>query len=407
MRKLQLVLVLALAVAGLITVPVLADEETKATSTSSETTQAPTATAPAAKPEPAPAKEPEKKVVTPASGPLQIKVGDASIKFGLLLQPQADVQENTAGRYAQNLMLRRARFLIGGQFSKQIHFFFETESARLGNAPASGTGTKNISTGFQTLDAVVEWRPRKTFNLSGGLIRVPTSRDAMESSSNEFTIDFNTYAFTASTAMGSTGGNRDTGLQVRGYFIDDRLEYRAVVVAGMRDQQHVSHPLRYVGRLQYNFFDTEVYNLPSYAGANFGKKKILAVGGAYDKQMDYQGYSADIFADFPTKFGSALGTATFQQLDGGRTSPTALAKSSIVTVDGGLFFKNIKTGTWVRFEQRDFDVVNNRDEHRYVVGVNYYPMGNNFNLKLGVGRYTPTVGREMTQFTLQMQVFYF
>ena len=380
--------------------------------TATQAPAAPTTAAPApAAPAPAatatataaPAKQPEK----PATGPLQIKVGDASIKFGLLLQPQGDLLENANGAYAQNLLLRRTRLLLGGQFNKQLHFFFETESARLGNAPATGLGTKSISTGFQTLDAVVEYRPRKVFNLAGGLIRVPTSRDALESASSEFMMDFNTYAFTSSVAMGSTGGNRDTGLQVRGWFAKDRLEYRAAVVAGMRDQQHVTHPLRYVGRLQWNFFDKEVYNLPSYAGSNFGAKKILALGAAYDKQMDYQGFSTDLFADIPTRFGSALGTVTFQQLDGGKTSPVLLSKSNIGTIEGGLFFKKIKIGTWVRYEERDFETANNRDENRYMVGLNWYPMGNNFNIKTALVKHTPRVGRELTQFTVQMQIFYF
>lgn len=410
--------ILALATVGLFAIPLFADDKPATpippapAAAVAEPAKEPV-TAPATAPVIAPAKEPAKEAAKEpekkpaAAAPLQLKAGDANIKFGLLLQPQADIQENAAGAYAQNLIVRRTRFLIGGQFSKQIHFFFETEASRLGNSPASGTGTKTISTGFQTLDAVVEYRPRKTFNLAAGLLRVPTSRDALESASNEFTLDFNTYAFTGSGAMGSTGGNRDTGLQARGWFFDDRLEYRGAVVAGLRDQHHVTHPLRYVGRLQWNFFDKEVYNMPSYVGSNFGNKKILAVGAAYDMQMDYDGFSVDVFTDNPTSFGSWLGTATFQQLDGGRTQPTSLARSNVVTVDGGLYFKQAKIGTWARFEQRDFSIANNRDEHRYLVGVNYYPLGNNFNFKLGVGRYTPTVGRETTQFTLQMQVFYF
>lgn len=390
MRTFKTTVALVMMAAGLLSIPALAADN-------------PPSTTPEMK-----KIEPAKEAAKPAAlAPLQIKIGDAAIKFGLLLQPQADVQQNAAGKYAQNLMLRRTRFLIGGNMTKTVHFFFETESARLGNSAAAGNGTKTISTGFQTLDAVVEWRPRKTFNIAGGLIRVPTSRDALESASNEFTLDFNSYAFTGSTAMGSTGGNRDTGVQVRGYLFKDSLEYRAAVVAGMRDQVHVTHPLRYVTRLQYNFFDKEVYNLPSYAGSNFGTKKILAVGVAADKQMDYFGNSADLFFDIPTRFGSSIGTVTFQQLDGGSTAPVVLARSNIGTAETGLFFKKVKTATWVRYEKRDFDIANNRDESRISVGVNYYPMGNNFNLKAAIGRYKPVTGRTTSQFTVQMQVFYF
>jgi hypothetical protein len=396
MRRLNTFLALTLMAVMAFSLPLLGGEKEP-----SETKE------PAKETTPAPAPEVAAKPAAPAAGPLQIKVGDATIKFGLLVQPQADFQQNASGGYAQNLMLRRTRFLVGGQVTKTVFFFFETENSRLGNSNPSGTGTKNIATGFQTLDAAVEWRPKKSFNVMGGLIRVPTSREAMESSSNEFTIDFNTYAFTASTAMGSTGGNRDTGLNVRGYFFDDRLEYRAAVVAGMRDNTHVTHPLRYVGRLQYNFFDTEVYGFPSYAGANFGKKKILALGAAYDKQMTYEGFTTDLFADIPTSFGSALGTVTFQQLDGAKTSPVVLAKSNIVTVEGGLYFKSLKVGSWARYEQRNFDVVKNRDERKYLVGLNYYPMGNNFNIKAAVARVKPPTGPETTQLILQMQVFYF
>jgi hypothetical protein len=34
-------------------------------------------------------------------------------------------------------------------------------------------------------------------------------------------------------------------------------------------------------------------------------------------------------------------------------------------------------------------------------------MGNNFNIKAGIGRSKPALGPEMTQFTLQLQAFYF
>lgn len=379
---------LLLVLIAMFCLPVLADD-------AAEKTEATTAT-------PAPAPAPEVPKPAPA-GPLQIKMGDNILfRFGLLLQPQAEFQEVAAG-YAQNLMIRRARFLIGGQVTKSVFFFFETENSRLGNAPASST--KNMSTGFQTLDAVAEYRWKKTLNFQGGLIRVPTSRDALESASSEFTIDFNTYAFTATTGLGGTGG-RDTGVLARGYFLKDRLEYRASLVSGMRESGS-RNTFRKTGRVQYNFFDTEVYNLPSYAGANFGNKKIVNVGAAIDSQGDYKGYTTDFFADVPTRFGSALGTVSYQNLDGGKTSPNALAESRIFTVDGGLYFKGTKFGTWARYERRDFERAITRDEKRILVGINYYPFGNNFNIKTAYGKWTPVTGAEMNQFVVQLQAFYY
>lgn len=362
------------------------------------TTSPATATSEAA---PAPAPAPEVPKPAPA-GPLQIKIGDIALRFGILLQPQADFQQSAAGGYGQNFLIRRMRFLVGGQVTKTVFFFFETENSRLGNANAQGA--KGWTGGFQTLDAVAEWRPNKAFNLSGGMIRVPTSRDALESASSEFTLDFNSYAFTATGGLMGNGG-RDTGVMARGYFFDDRLEYRAAVVSGYREPGS-RNSLRRVGRVQYNFFDKEVYNFPSYAGANFGAKKILAVGAAYDQQLDYHGMSADVFTDIPTRFGSALGTATYQRLDGNNKLKVALPQSDIVTLDGGLYFKNLKVGPWARYEQREFDA-DGLAEKRVLAGINYYPYGNNFNIKLGVGRLSPRTGADQNQVTLQVQAFYY
>lgn len=347
----------------------------------------------------APAKEPEKK---PAAGPFQIKAGDVNIKFGLLLQPQADFSENAStGDYAQNLQLRRTRFLVGGNVTKNVAFFFETEAARLGGANAAGVKTST----FQVLDAVAEWRIKKAFNLWAGLIYLPTSREALKSSTSEFMLDASAYAYTASGALGGSGG-RDTGFLARGYFLNDKLEYRAGVFQGLREAGS-ENELRKIARVQYNFFDTEVYALPSYAGSYFGTKKILAVGAAIDDQLTYTGYTADVFADIPTGFGAAQGLVLYHNFDGGVKVP-ALADSNVMQVEGGLYFKGPKLGPWARVEQREWAGANSaKDERRYQVGLNYYPYGNNFNIKLGLGRISPEHGEDTNQITLQLQAFYF
>jgi hypothetical protein len=418
---------LVLTTAGLLCLPALADDSAQSTdqtsastpspATPSEPTTTPAASTapeatiaqatpappekPAAQTPPAPAPAPPKPAV---SGPAQIKVGDnVSFRFGTLLQPQADFSQASTGGYAKNLLLRRVRLIVGGQLAKQIYFFFQTENSRLGLANAAGT--KTIATGFQTIDAVVEWRLSKPLNFWVGLIYLPTSREALKSSSSEFMIDTNTYAYTATTALAGTGG-RDSGFMARGYFLADRLEYRAGLFQGLRDAGS-RNALRTLARLQYNVFDTELYNMPSYAGSYFGTKKILALGAAYDRQKEYKAHTADVYADFPTMFGSAVGTATYQSIDGGKFV-TALPKSNTFVVDGGLFFKGSKLGPWVRYEKRDFAAPNSRNnENRALVGLNYYFAGSTFNIKAAFGRFSPTVGRKTNQVILQMQAFYY
>src|SRR5881394_719518 len=63
-------------------------------------TPAPAPPSPAPAPKPAPA------------GPIQIKVNDnVNFRFGVLLQPQLDFQENASEQTGENLMLRRVRFI--------------------------------------------------------------------------------------------------------------------------------------------------------------------------------------------------------------------------------------------------------------------------------------------------------
>jgi hypothetical protein len=336
------------------------------------------------------------------SGPLQIKVGNAIFKFGILLQPQADFSQDATGHTAQNLLLRRTRFIVGGQVTNSVFFFFQTENSRLGNAGA----TKTISTGFQTVDAVAEWRISKPINIWAGLIYLPTSREALKGSSSEFMIDVNSYAFTATTALQGTAG-RDTGVMLRGYFLGDHLEYRAGLFSGLR-VANARNPYRFIGRVQYDVFDTEVYNLPSYTGNFYGTKKILAIGAAYDEQGSYKGPTADVFADIPIGIGSSNTTVTVMRLDGGSLVPTALPKSNIFVADTGVYIKGPKLGPWVRYEKRDFSNPNqSKDEKRYVVGLNWYPYLNNFNVKTGFGRFEPRVGKAQKQATIQLQFFYF
>jgi hypothetical protein len=409
---------LFLTFAGLLCLPLLADDSgqsaaqppnTGATVAAPEASATP-ADAPAATDDPqaaaqsTPGVQPNPPGTPAPPGPLQIKFGDnMNVRFGVLLQPQYDALQLSTGGYAQNLVIRRMRLIVGGQVAKNVFFFFQTENSRLGLAAANGT--KTLGAGFQTIDAVAEWRISKPFNIWAGLIYLPTTREALKASGSEFMMDVSTYAYTATTALAGTGG-RDTGFLARGYFLNDHLEYRAGGFQGLRSANG-RNDMRKIARLQYNFFDTEVYNLPSYPGSYFGTKKILALGAAYDAQGDYRAHTADLYADFPTAFGSALGTATYQMLDCGKFV-TALPKSTIKVVDGGVFFKGTKLGPWARFEKRDFAGVNSsKSEKREYVGLNYYPRGNNFNVKVMFGRVTPAVGNKTNEVTVQLQAYYF
>ena len=364
------------------------------------------APAPAATPAPAPA--PADKPAAPkppAPSGVVVKVNDSvNFRLGLMAQPWADWSQDAAsGGYVQNFLIRRARILLGGQVAKKVFFFAETENSRLGRATA--TTTKNLGTGFSLLDAAVEWRIRKEFNVQAGLIRVPNSREALKGASTNLSLDTSEYTFVASAAMSSPAG-RDTGLMLRGWFAGDHLEYRFAGFQGARDAAS-RQSFRWVGRLQYNLLDTEVYNFPSYVTNSLGTKKIVAIGAAFDVQKNYKGVTADLFVDYPVGPGSVMTTLEYHYLDGGSTFPATLPRSNAFSLEAGYYFKAAKVAAYGRYEQREFTESDAKNEKRYVGGLNYYPFGHNFNIKAGYGRLSPQVGKQVSQFTIQLQVYYF
>ncbi len=362
-----------------------------------------------------------------------IKVNDnVNFKIGLLLQPQMDFQEvrnltdTGSGGYQQNLFIRRTRLLIGGQVSKKVFFFAETENSTLGKSTQAVGGAqvaKALGAGFNLLDAVGEWRIAKEFNIQVGEIRVPISREGLKSSPTQLMLDFSAYAFTTSAAL-QNNAERDTGAMLRGYFLCDRLEYRAGVFSGFR-APGVKNSTRFTGRLQYNFFDTEVYNFVSYAGSNLGTKKILAIGGAYDTQNDYRYVSADMYLDFPIPLGSFESTIQYQYINGGNTFAAALPQQSTFQIEGGIFLKGAGIAPIARYEQKVFPAANvnvstaPKNENRVALGLNFYPYPKTphfFNIKFwwqrvqvspGAATNQVTPGYATNQFTVQMQVYYF
>ncbi len=217
-----------------------------------------------------------------------IKVNDnVNFKVGILLQPQADWQEvrnstdTGSGGFQQNLLLRRARLIFGGQVAKNVVFFFETENSNLGKSTQAVGGAqvaKSLGTGFNVLDAVAEWRIAKEFNIQIGPHPVADQPRGSEERPDAGSCSTGRPTTLPTSAALQNNSGRDTGAMLRGYFLSDHLEYRGAVFSGFR-APGVKNALRFAGRLQYNFFDTEVYNFVSYPGGYLGTKKILAVGG--------------------------------------------------------------------------------------------------------------------------------
>ena len=335
-----------------------------------------------------------------ASAQAVIKVDDTTnFRLGVLLQPQADWTQDATG-YEQNLFLRRARVLLGGQLSPSVTFFLETDNANLGKVVG---GTKAISTGFTLQDAFVEWKVADALTVGAGLMFIPLCRNCYESAGTLLPIDYGASSFLESGPTQSVV-SRDTGFQARGYLAHNRLEYRVGAFQGARDRLS-RNAFRSAGHVQYAFLDTESGFFTT--GTYLGKKKVLTVGGGYDVQSDYKAFSGDAFFDHPI---GAAGAVTLQadliHFDGGRTFN--LPRQNDLLVEGGYLFTKARVMPWAKLEAQRFgSAVPGPDQNRFQGGLSYFHHGQNVNLKAGYGLIDPKVGKSLHLFTVQLQIFYF
>jgi hypothetical protein len=164
-------------------------------------------------------------VPTLAQAQAVIKVNDnVSLRFGALLQGWIDETQDPASQdYAKSIFLRRMRFLVGGQISPNISFFFETDNPNLGRTTAANQA-KALGSGFIMQDAFAEWKPTGTtaFMIDGGLMLIPLCRNCLESAGTLLSLDYGSFSFNQSAATQSSVG-RDTGIQFKGYLNANRF----------------------------------------------------------------------------------------------------------------------------------------------------------------------------------------
>lgn len=340
-------------------------------------------------------------VASAALGQAVIKVNDnVNLKFGVLLQTQGDATQDMVSRsYAQNVFIRRARILLAGQIAPNLTFFAETDSPNLFKSTTAGT--KNNGSQIILQDAYVNYKFQDAFSLDAGLLLVAPSRNGLQSAASLLPLDYGTYTFANSGALQNSAG-RDTGIQARGYLANKKLEYRAGVFQGMRDQ--LNRELRSTVRLQYNFFDPETTFF--YTGSYLGKKKILSIGGGIDHQHKYDGLAEDVFFDWPTSTGAITAQLDHIKYDGS-TFLKSLPKQTDTEFEAGYLIGKTRWMPVVQIARRDFAASTGIDEKRYGAGVNYFLNGHNANFKTLFYRVDQSSGRKGNQFTVQLQFFYF
>lgn len=357
----------------------------------------------------------------PVHAQATIKVNDSvSVRIGFLSQTWADFNENVRQdtSYAQSIFQRRIRLLVGAQIGSHLNFFYESDNPNLGRTTAGAA--KSLGTGFITQDAYVEYKPVSTSNaflMVAGLQLIPLCRNCLESAVTLLPIDYSSYSFLQSGPTGSSVG-RDVGFQAKGYLSDNRVEYRAGVFSGARLANAAgavtsSNSLRGAGRIQIQLLEPEAPTY-SYAGTYLGRRKILAIGAGIDAQSRYKAFAGDAFLSYPFGINGITAQANFIHYDGDTFFP-GLVKQNTIEIEGGYHLTESKITPFAKFEARDISdntLAANQDEHRFQVGLSYYVMGHNLNLKGAytrgtLNRLAPLASLTQNGFTFQLQGFYY
>jgi hypothetical protein len=325
---------------------------------------------------------------------------DVNLRFGVLGQFWADaINDPATDSETRNLFVRRLRLITGGQVAKHVSFFIETDAPNLGRTLTA----KNITPSVIVQDAFASFSaPNNAFIVDAGLMFVPFSRNSVQSAATLLPVDYGTYTFAQSGPTQSSTG-RDTGFQARGYLVGQRLEYRIGAFQGARDPG--SHnDFRYAGRLQLELLDPEVGFF--YTGTYLGKKRVAALGAAFDKQRDYHAVDADGFVDLPFWVGAVTAQFDYNRFNG-QSFLTTLPRQNTYLAEVGLLVAPARVTPFLQWTNRDLTATSIGDEHRTSLGAAYWWAAHNATVKAAYTNIAPAGASRQHEFTLQLQLFYF
>ncbi len=240
-----------------------------------------------------------------------------SIKLRLLLQPWMQLVENGAPNgdaWGAEAYLRRARILLSGKVNDRISFFVETDMPNWGKE-GDWTQAFFIQDAYVDFNLVRDSSFIDSLDLAFGMILLPFSHHNRQSAASLNTLDYHSVLIRFPT--GSHKVWRDSGFELRGLFLNKRLDVRAGIFNGVRGKKSCSSPLnprdlpRFTGRMQVNLFDPEEGFF--YGGNHLGAAKIVSLGIGFDAQkkalyagsfsaeaaVDYSAVTTDLIIDFP------------------------------------------------------------------------------------------------------------
>jgi hypothetical protein len=325
----------------------------------------------------------------------------SSIKLGFLIQGRAESFELANGTdEANDLYFRRMRLLAGGQISKSLTFFFDTDSPNLGKGAADGSKNRPD---IYIQDLVLTYSCGDAFKLDGGLILIPTCYTCNQSAASLLPVDYGDFSFLSSGPTTANVG-RDYGLQARGYVAGKHVEYRLGVFQGARVEGSTVG-FRYSGRLTWHVFEAQTGLF--YTGTSLGTKRLLALGASFDRQEEYSTYALDLFFDYPVFDGDGVTLqADWVKWDGDTFFPQ-LPEQETWLLEASYHIGAWKLSPFAQYLRRQYGASQAPEETHWQVGLAWFGRGHNLTVKLGVGQHEVDGAADRLRAILQAQVFMF
>ncbi|MEM6297391.1 MAG: hypothetical protein AAF740_01755 [Bacteroidota bacterium] len=295
----------------------------------------------------------------------RVSVGGLVHFVGVGLQDRPTAAEEASADYESEWLtsfnVYRARVLLNVALTNKTNFFLETEIPTI-IGRQDGNGGRRTQVRPIILDAQIEHTFSNHFGLIAGMQLVGITRNQLQSAAALMALDFGYFQYSYSlfeTQPLQNNFGRDVGVNTRGFLANDRLEYRLGVFNGRSFDER--DPFRFVGRLNFNFWEREkdLY----YTGTSLGEHKRLSLGGGVDVQGSYLATGLDLFLDVPTGKNGALtlNTSVTYMTGGTDTSLDSfreeIPQQMAYFLELGHYFKKSKLLPYVKYERQDINAV--------------------------------------------------
>ena len=319
---------------------------------------------------------------------------------------------NPDGGPSFDMFMRRARLMLWGNITKDLAVFIDTDQSNWGK-----NGLYNQPMVVQ--DAFFSYTVMPEFKVDVGLMLVPLSHHTLEGATSLHALDYHSdlIRFPAGHTF------RDVGLQFRGLVANDMIHYRFGIFNGVRQAAvpappppdpalpppPANYPVnnlglpRFAGHLRVNVVGVE----PDFfvKGIYFSETPIVSIGvgadfqpnavlRAFDQRRNYFQGSLDVFAEIPFSaddevivkanvFYASIGAS-------GVTGPAVNTRPQGAIgayLEAGYRMGSIEPLAFIEAYQEP-DAEDEPGARSYVsphVGLNYWAMKHNFNIKTDLG----------------------